>query len=175
MEGELRYSLVGPKLVGIVEKKPMLFCTESMYTFYGPEEPRFASLTTTFLTQDVDKVMPALGLQNEPTPLWWTVDFILASPVGTPVEHERWTVGEFNCSCVGIPKCLVAQCTEDTPDARWDDIPPQDQTEVMAYADVMGRFALGILDSKMRQPQQLYADPCPEPWNNARTQPWPIR
>ena len=47
--------------------------------------------------------MPALGLASEPIPLWWTGDFILASPVGTPVEEEKWIIGEFNCSCVGAP------------------------------------------------------------------------
>jgi hypothetical protein len=29
------------------------------------------------------KVMPALGLGEEPIPLWWTSGFVLASPVGT--------------------------------------------------------------------------------------------
>ena len=33
----------------------------------------------------------------------WTGDFILASPEGTPVEEEKWIIGEFNCSCVGTP------------------------------------------------------------------------
>ena len=38
----------------------------------GPEEPKFASLTTNFLKNDLPHVMPALGLPNEPIPLWWT-------------------------------------------------------------------------------------------------------
>ena len=33
--------------------------------------------------------MPALDLAAEPIPLWWTTDFILASPVGTPAEEEK--------------------------------------------------------------------------------------
>jgi hypothetical protein len=150
MEGELRYNLVGKKLVSIVEKKTVRFGAEPVHTFYGPEEPRFASLTTNFLTQDIDMVMPALGLPHEPLPLWWTVDFILASPVGTPVEQERWTVGEFNCSCVGLSKCLAAQCTEDTPDAGWDDIHPEHKTEVMEYGNQMGSLAVDILSSNVR-------------------------
>ena len=66
VEGELRYNCVGPKLVGIIHKKPTeggisaVSGTGSIYTFYGPEEPKFANLTTNFLTKDIDKVMPAL-------------------------------------------------------------------------------------------------------------------
>ena len=88
--------------------------------------------------------MPALEL-DEPIPLWWTTDFILASPEGTPSEDEKWIVGEFNCSCVGISKCLPAYCKPDTPTACWDDIPPDDQAEAMYYGDMMGIVALDIL------------------------------
>ena len=77
--------------------------TGSIYTYYGPEEPKFSNLTQKFLTDDIDKVMPALGLPDEPIPLWWTGDFILASPEGTPSAEEKWIIGEFNCSCVGAP------------------------------------------------------------------------
>merc|ERR1719313_2476726 len=51
VEGELRYNLVGPELVGIIHKKPKeggisaVSGTGSVYTFYGPEEKRFANLT----------------------------------------------------------------------------------------------------------------------------------
>ena len=143
VEGELRYNCVGPKLVGIIHKKPKeggisaVSGTGSVYTFYGPEEPKFANLTTNFLTKDMDKVMPALGLPNEPIPLWWTTDFILASPEGTPVEQEKWIVGEFNCSCVGISRCLAAYCKDDTPNACWDDITPEDKGEAMRCANML--------------------------------------
>ena len=109
VEGELRYNMIGPKLVGIIHKKPKeggisaVGGTGSIYTYYGPEEPKFANLTQKFLTDDIDKVMPALGLPDEPIPLWWTGDFILASPEGTPSAEEKWIIGEFNCSCVGAP------------------------------------------------------------------------
>merc|ERR1719230_715390 len=152
VEGELRYNCVGPKLVGIIHKKPKeggisaVGGTGSIYTYYGPDEPKFANLTTNFLTKDIDKVMPALGLPNEPIPLWWTTDFILASPVGTPAEEEKWIVGEFNCSCVGISKCLPAYCKEDTPNANWNDIPDADKEEAMKYGDLMGKVAKEILD-----------------------------
>merc|ERR1712100_532378 len=89
VEGELRYNLIADALVGIIHKKPKeggisaVGGTGSIYTYYGPDEPKFANLTTKFLTDDIDKVMPSLGLGSEPIPLWWTTDFIVASPVGT--------------------------------------------------------------------------------------------
>ena len=153
VEGELRYNCVGPTLVGIIHKKPAdggisaVGGTGSTYTFFGPDEPKFANLTKNFLTNDIDKIMPALGL-DEPIPLWWTTDFILASPEGTPSEDEKWIVGEFNCSCVGISKCLPAYCKDDTPNACWDDIPKADQEEAMTIGNMMGGVALDILSSK---------------------------
>merc|ERR1712216_803668 len=45
VEGELRYNLVGPKLIGIIHKKP-----------------KFKNLTTNFLEKDIIQVMPSLGL-----------------------------------------------------------------------------------------------------------------
>ena len=89
--------------------------------------------------------MPALDLAAEPIPLWWTTDFILASPVGTPTEQEKWIVGEFNCSCVGISRCLAAYCKDDTPNASWDDISEEDKAEAKKMGDLMGEKALKIL------------------------------
>ena len=120
--------------------------TGSIYTFYGPDEPKFKALTGNFLQRDLEHVMPALGLAAEPVPLWWTTDFILASPVGTPADQEKWIVGEFNCSCVGISKCLAAYCKDDTPNARYTDISSADAKDARAYGDLMGVKALGILD-----------------------------
>merc|ERR1719313_1049265 len=151
VEGELRYNMVGPKLVGIIHKKPKeggisaVGGTGSIYTYYGPEEAKFANLTNNFLTKDIDSIMPSLGLPNEPIPLWWTTDFILASPEGTPAEEEKWIVGEFNCSCVGISKCLPAYCKDDTPNASWNDIPAEDKEVAKKYGDMMGEVALSIL------------------------------
>merc|ERR1719324_870961 len=145
VEGELRYNMIGPKLVGIIHKKPKeggisaVGGTGSIYTYYGPDEPMFANLTQKFLTDDIDKVMPALGLPDEPIPLWWTGDFILAS------AEEKWIIGEFNCSCVGISKCLPAYCKDDTPNACWNDIPAEDKDAAMMYAKLMGSVALDIL------------------------------
>merc|ERR1712190_463672 len=114
----------------------------------GPEEPKFKNLTYNFLTRDITQIMPALGLAAEPIPLWWTTDFICASPVGTPAAEEKWIVGEFNCSCVGISKCLPAYRKADTPDACFLDIPDEDKAEAKRYGDLMGVKALGILKNR---------------------------
>merc|ERR1719478_1481454 len=112
VEGELRYNCIGKKLIGIIHKKPKeggisaVSGTGSVYTFYGPDEPKFKNLTTNFLVKDIDLVMPSLGL-NEPIPLWWTTDFILASPVGTPAEEEKWIVGEFNSLASASPSASL--------------------------------------------------------------------
>merc|ERR1719191_1660721 len=151
VEGELRYNMVGDALVGIIHKKPKeggisaVGGTGSIYTYYGPEEQLFANLTTNFLKRDLSKVMPALGLANEPIPLWWTTDFINSSPVGTPTAEEKWIVGEFNCSCVGISKCLAAYCKDDTPEASYDDISEEDKKDAAKMGDMMGEVALDIL------------------------------
>merc|ERR1719337_606356 len=71
VEGELRYNMVGNELVGIIHKKPAeggisaVGGTGSIYTFYGPKEKKFESLTKSFIGQDLAKVMPALGLDSE--------------------------------------------------------------------------------------------------------------
>merc|ERR1719473_1949910 len=156
VEGELRYNCVGPELVGIIHKKPKeggisaVSGTGSIYTFYEPDEPLFANLTRGFLGEDMPKVMPALGLGDEPIPLWWTSDFINASPPGTPSENEKWIVGEFNCSCVGISKCLPAFCNKDNPNATWNDIPAADKDEAMKYGNKMGEVALNILNTSKK-------------------------
>ena len=112
-----------------------------MYTFYGPDEPKFANLTNNFLTKDMDKIMPSLGL-DEPIPLWWTTDFILASPEGTPPEEEKWIVGEFNCSCVGISK-FQAVCGGEKTLA---DVPDEDYFDACELTDLMGVKAIEMLD-----------------------------
>merc|ERR1719409_1260801 len=154
VEGELRYNMVGPKLVGIIHKKPKeggfsaVGGTGSIYTYYGPEEPKFSNLTKNFLEKDIDQIMPALGLEKEPIPLWWTGDFINASPEGTAEADEKWIIGEFNCSCVGVSKCLPAYCKDDTPDASWNDVPKEDQQEALKYGKLMGEVGLTILQKK---------------------------
>jgi len=151
VEGELRYNCVADTLVGIIHKKPKdggisaVGGTGSIYTYYGAEEPLFVTLTKNFLERDLPLVMPSLGLAEEPIPLWWTTDFILSSPVGTPSAEEKWIVGEFNCSCVGISKCLAAYCKDDTPEASVNDISAEDWSEACRYGSIMGAKALAIM------------------------------
>merc|ERR1712070_508698 len=151
VEGELRYNCIGSKLIGIIHKKPKeggisaVSGTGSVYTFYGPDEKLFANLTKGFIEEDMGKIMGSLGLSSEPLPLWWTSDFINASPPGTPSEKEKWIVGEFNCSCVGISKCLPAFCNKDNPNAGWDNIPAEDKEDAMKIGNKMGEVALKIL------------------------------
>merc|ERR1719243_22878 len=151
VEGELRYNLVCDELIGIIHKKPAeggisaVGGTGSIYTYYGPDEPKFKTLTDNFLSKDLPFVMPALDLAEEPLPLWWTTDFILSSPEGTPTENEKWIVGEFNCSCVGISKCLAAYCKDDTPTASYNDISAEDLAAAEKYGLMMGEKALGML------------------------------
>jgi len=153
VEGELRYNLVGPKLIGIIHKKPKeggisaVGGTGSIYTYYGPEEEKFKNLTTNFLEKDINSVMPSLGLEKEPIPLWWTGDFILASPEGTPAAEEKWIIGEFNCSCVGVSKCLAAYCQDHNPNACWDSIEEEDKKAAIGYGDIMGKVALKDLET----------------------------
>merc|ERR1719168_171552 len=151
VEGELRYNMVGDALVGIIHKKPKeggisaVGGTGSVYTYYGPKEKKFANLTKNFLELDLAKIMPALGLDSEPIPLWWTSDFINSSPPGTAAKDEKWIVGEFNCSCVGISKCLPAYCKDETPNACYTDIPKKDLVEVKKIGSLVGKKALAIL------------------------------
>jgi hypothetical protein len=153
VEGELRYNQIGDGLVGIIHKKPAdggisaVGGTGSIYTFYGPDEPLFMNLTEGFLKNDIKTLMPRLGLGNEPLPLWWTTDFINSSPPGTAPKDEKWIVGEFNCSCVGISKCLAAYCKTDTPNACWTDIGTEDLDEALRMGDLMGKTAKKILSS----------------------------
>ena len=64
---------------------------------------------------------------------------------GTKAEDEKWIVGEFNCSCVGISKCLAAYCKDDTPNASYDGISAEDKAEAKKMGDLMGEKALAIL------------------------------
>jgi len=154
VEGELRYNLIGPELVGIIHKKPAeggisaVGGTGSIYTYYGPDEKLFENLTKGFLEGDLHQIMPALDLAAEPIPLWWTADFINSSPEGTPSENEKWIVGEFNCSCVGISRCLAAYCKDDTPNADYKDISAEDVAEADRMGGLMGKVALEILSKK---------------------------
>jgi len=150
-EGELRYSMVGDTLEGIIQKRPREGGISgggavSVYTSHGPDEPRFRALTGRFLGEGLEQLMPCLGLAGEPLPLWWTADFINSAPVGS--LEEQWVLGKFNCSCVGISSCLAAHCRKDAPLACHHDIAPEDQAEARRHGEVMGRRVLGGLSGR---------------------------
>ena len=157
VEGELRYNCVGPKLVGIIHKKPAeggisaVSGTGSVYTFYGPDEPKFKNLTNNFLTKDMDKIMPSLGL-DEPIPLWWTTDFILASRghpgLGGEVDRGRvQLLVRRHLRAFRLPQAGDAN-------ACWDDIPAEDKGgDELRRHD--GQGGLDILDKKNKFPVDI--------------------
>merc|ERR1712048_707950 len=90
-----------------------------------------------------------LDLGDEPIPLWWTADMINASLgecwTAVPVAEQKWVVGEFNCSCVDISKCLPAYCKPDTPNVSWKDIPAEEAGHATKYGDIVGAEAAKML------------------------------
>jgi len=166
VEGEVRMNMIGDTCTGLIHKKPKaggisaVGGTGSIYTFYKPDAPEFATLMSDFTEKDLPTLMGNLELPSEPLPLWWTADFINSDPgkPGTPCTIDKWIVGEFNCSCVGISKCLPAYCKADTPNASFFDIPVRDLMEATYLGNLMGQKALGILDStKTRAPSPAAA------------------
>jgi len=108
-----------------------------------------AALCKKFVEQDCPVMMKTLDLPDEPIPLWWTADMINASLgecwTAVDVADQKWVVGEFNCSCVGISKCLPAYCTPDTPNVSWKDIPAEEAGHATKYGDIVGREAAVML------------------------------
>jgi len=106
-----------------------------------------AALTKTFVEDDCPNMMKALKLEDEPIPLWWTADFIngATGECWTTPETQKWVVGEFNCSCVGLSKCLAAYCTPDTPKVSYKDIAEQEKNDAKKYGDIVGREAAKML------------------------------
>merc|ERR1711957_201769 len=82
-----------------------------------------------------------------------------------PVAEQKWVVGEFNCSCVGISKCLAAYCTPDTPSVSWKDIPALEAGHATKYGDIVGKEAarmLGITEDKKEEAPKEEAAPKEE-------------
>merc|ERR1712072_196234 len=106
------------------------------------------ALLDKFVKEDCPKLMATLELPDEPIPLWWTADFIngSAGACWKPAEgDEKWVVGEFNCSCVGISKCLAAYCKPDTPNVSWKDIPAGEAADATTYGNIVGKEAAKML------------------------------
>ena len=83
------------------------FVTNFDYTIYFPGDPKYPKLIRK-LSEDMPKLLPALGMQGEPLPLLWTCTCIAMNPDGwtadtpSPPDLTEYTVSQFNCSCVGI-------------------------------------------------------------------------
>merc|ERR1712232_715719 len=106
-----------------------------------------AALLDNFVKIDCPKLMDTLELPGDPLPLWWTADFINGSlgECWTSAAEQKWVVGEFNCSCVGISKCLPAYCKPDTPNVSWKDIPSSEASDATIYGNIVGREAAKML------------------------------
>jgi len=127
----------GPKMVEAGTHKKMTISID------------LAALNKKFIEEDCPVLMKTLDLGDEPIPLWWTADMINASLgecwTNVPVAEQKWVVGEFNCSCVGISKCLAAYCKPDTPSVSWKDIPATEAGDATKYGDIVGKEAAKML------------------------------
>ena len=147
VEGEVRVLTSGATCLQMIHKKPMeggisaVLGTGSTYTFYGPDEPKYADLKHKLFVEDLPKIMPALGLEGEPFPIVWTTDMI---PYTGDDGTDQYTVGEFNCSCVGISKFQACAY----PDKGIHDIAGFDLVEATMVADTAGAAAVRALDSR---------------------------
>merc|ERR1719183_1927507 len=147
VEGEIRVLTSGPTCLQLIHKKPAeggisaVLGTGSTYTFYGPDEPKFADLKRKLFVEDLPKIMPALGLEGEPFPIVWTTDMI---PYTGDDGTDQYTVGEFNCSCVGISKFQACAY----PDKSILDVKGFDLIEATSVADTAGQAAVDALKMK---------------------------
>jgi len=144
VEGEVRVLTSGSTCLQLIHKKPAaggisaVLGTGSTYTFYGPDEPKFAELKRKLFDEDLPKIMPALGLEGEPFPIIWTTDLI---PYTADDGSDQYTVGEFNCSCVGISKFQACAY----PDKWIKDVKGHDLAEATMVADYAGKAAIDAL------------------------------
>merc|ERR1719355_324346 len=110
--------------------------------------------------------MKTLELPDDPIPLWWTADMINASLgdcwKAVPVEKQKWVVGEFNCSCVGISKCLAAYCKPDTPNVSWKDIPAEEAGHATKYGDIVGKEAAVLLGVGAEKKEEAKKEEAPK-------------
>jgi len=156
-EGEVRILMAGDACQMAVHKKPMggglsAVGGNSEYTYYKPTDPKYAGLVSK-LYADIPVLLPSLGLAGEPLPLLWTCDYIPKNPDdwekgpydrSCPDEKTEYTVGEFNCSCVGISK-FQAVCGGDKTLA---DVSDEDYFDACELTDLMGVKAIEMLEAK---------------------------
>uniref|UniRef100_A0A7S4MNF9 DUF6815 domain-containing protein n=1 Tax=Prymnesium polylepis TaxID=72548 RepID=A0A7S4MNF9_9EUKA len=156
-EGEVRILMAGDTCQMAVHKKPMggglsAVGGNSDYTYYKPTDAKYKGLIEK-LYADIPVLLPSLGLAGEPLPLLWTCDYIPKNPDdwekgpydrSCPDEKTEYTVGEFNCSCVGISKFQACAY----PDKGIFDVKGADLAEAQMVADTAGKAAIAALDVK---------------------------
>ena len=155
-EGEVRILMAGDTCQMAIHKKPMggglsAVGGNSEYTYYKPTDDKYKGLVEK-LYADIPELLPSLGLAGEPLPLLWTCDYIPKNPDdwelgpydrSCPDELTEYTVGEFNCSCVGISK-FQAVCGGEKTLA---DVPDEDYYDACELTDLMGIKAIEMLDA----------------------------
>ena len=154
-EGEVRILMAGDTCQMAIHKKPMgggLSAVGGMsdYTYYRPTDKKYQNLIQK-LYADIPTLLPSLHLEGEPLPLLWTCDYIPKNPDNwpdgpyarnCPDEKTEYTVGEFNCSCVGISK-FQAVCGGEKTLA---DVPDEDYFDACELTDLMGVKAIEMLE-----------------------------
>mmetsp|Transcript_6842 Transcript_6842/g.9981 ORF Transcript_6842/g.9981 Transcript_6842/m.9981 type:complete len:516 (-) Transcript_6842:182-1729(-) len=109
VEGEVRCTMVGTKLISLVHKKPKAggvsatLKSGAIYTSYEPDDPLFSDLVSKFRA-DLPHIRECFGVEDQPLPLLWTADFIFGEK--REDGSDTFIVGEFNASCVGITQQL---------------------------------------------------------------------
>jgi len=158
-EGEVRILMAGDTCQMAVHKKPMggglsAVGGNSDYTYYKPTAAKYKGLIEK-LYADIPVLLPSLGLAGEPLPLLWTCDYIPKNPDdwekgpydrSCPDEKTEYTVGEFNCSCVGI-SMFQAVCGGEKTLA---DVSDADYFEACELTDLMGVKAIEMLKAVVK-------------------------
>jgi len=154
-----------------VHKKPMggglsAVGGNSEYTYYTPDDPKYAGLVNK-LSADIPTLLPCMDLGGEPLPLLWTADYIPKNPDDwaagpydrtCPDEKTEYTVGEFNCSCVGISK-FQAVCGGEKTLA---DVSDEDYFDACELTELMGIKAIEMLTKAVSPPKKEPIDVTPK-------------
>jgi hypothetical protein len=177
-EGEVRILMAGDTCQMAIHKKPMgggLSAVGGMsdYTYYRPTDKKYQNLIQK-LYADIPTLLPSLHLEGEPLPLLWTCDYIPKNPDdwpdgpyarNCPDEKTEYTVGEFNCSCVGISK-FQAVCGGEKTLA---DVPDEDYFDACELTDLMGVKAIEMLEKANKGGKKLAKVEEKKPANQAET------
>lgn len=148
-------------------------------SYFEPDAPEYAALRNRFVSTDLPRLKRSLGLETEPLPLLWTADFIPRDGDGDGDEHSEecperksdenedppfsvsddarvteWSVGEFNCSCVGVSPFLAAAGV----DRDMTNVSDEDYERGMRLCDMMGEQVVQALDERRAQAEAARGD-----------------